>query len=55
MERLIQVTVRVSNEEHSKLIKKDIEECVKMRTSIYHISKPITPILYIEELYKKVV
>ncbi len=40
MERMIRVLVAVSDDEHAKIIKADIETVVRQRTTIYHIDKP---------------
>ncbi|KKN13817.1 hypothetical protein LCGC14_1002650 [marine sediment metagenome] len=40
MQTKIAVTVQVSSEEHADQIKKDIEDAIKMRTTIYFIGTP---------------
>ncbi len=51
MEIQIVVTVRVNDLNHAEIIKDDILEAVKKRTTIYHISKIKIPEIFINELF----
>ena len=52
MERLISVRVRVNDILHANIIKDEIEEVIKNRTTIWHISDPVIDSMTIEEVYK---
>lgn len=41
MEATITVVVKVSEIDHAEKIQMDIKEAVRLRTPIYHITKPI--------------
>ncbi len=53
MERFIQVVVNVTSVKHAEQIKEDIHEIIKMRTTLYYIGDPTTPISSIKELGNK--
>ena len=50
MEQEITVVVRVSDGNHAKIIQEEIEEVIRNRTTIYHVSEPHSPSKFISEL-----
>ena len=51
MEMEIQVIVKVCDYKHAKVIRQDILDVIKQRTTIFHLGEPKVPERSVEQLY----
>lgn len=54
MQKEIKIVVAVNDENHANLIREEIINIIRERTTIYAVTYPCTPKKFIDELHKEI-